>query len=235
MNTSYTTLSIVIPAYNEEKTLRTIVEKVQAVNTAPLKMEIIIVDNNSTDRTNEIARSIPGVTVLEEKTKGKGAALACGIKQSHGDIIIIQDADLEYEPNDFQALIKPILEKKTEMVLGVRIESRIKKSDRIKIGLLGWIGTKIITLTTNILYLNWAGEYTGGYKAFTRSAYDSVTIKTHDFDFDSEFICKLLKKGYKTVDVPIHYYPRSYAEGKKICWKHGFQILWTTIKYRFIA
>lgn len=226
-------VSIVIPAYNEEKTISLIISKVQAAKVCGLEKEIIVVDNNSIDRTFEVAQSLPGIRVLKETRKGKGAAVKKGFKEATGEILLIQDADMEYDPNDYEAVIMPILEGKTEITNGVRIENRLRESNLITIGILGWIGNNLITLTTNLLYLHNAQEYEGCYKAFTKKLVDTVEVKTDDFDFDNELICKLLKRGYRPVDVPIHYYPRSYHEGKKINWKHGFKILWTIIRLRF--
>lgn len=224
------TVSIVIPAYNEERTIAEILKRVMAVDLAPLAKEIIVVDNNSTDRTGEIAAAIPGVRVIKEMRPGKGAAVKRGFSEATGDLLLIQDADLEYDPKDFPAVLAPILAGRTEAVLGVRIEPRHL---HWKIRLLGGLGNFAITRLTNILYSNAAGEYEGCYKAFTKKLVDSITVRTDNFDYDNELVCKILKRGYRTVDVPIHYYPRDYAEGKKINWKHGFLILGTIIRYRF--
>ena len=224
-------VSIVIPAYNEERTLAEIIRRVHAVDMGPLEKEIIVVDNNSTDRTFAIASALPAVRVLKEPIPGKGAAVKSGFRAATGDILLIQDADLEYDPHDFPAVLKPILDGTTEVVLGVRIEDR---HPNWKINVLGHLGNFAITTLTNILYSNHAKEYEGCYKAFTKRLVDSVVVHTNNFDYDNELVCKILKRGYQTVDVPIHYHPRDYTEGKKINWKHGFMILWTIIKYRFI-
>jgi glycosyltransferase involved in cell wall biosynthesis len=228
-------LSIIIPAYNEKRTILEIIQKVKNVKLG-IDKEIIVIDNGSKDETPQLIKKIEGIKVLTlSSNKSKGGALKAGIKEATGDIVVFQDADLEYDPQDFPEVIKPILEGKTEVTNGVRIENRLRESNVVSVGIMGWIGNLIITWTTNILYLNNAKEYEGCYKAFTSNLLKSIDVKTNDFDFDNELMCKILKKGYKPIDVPIHYYPRSYDQGKHINWKHGFKILWTIIKYRFIT
>lgn len=226
-------LSIIIPAYNEEKTITEIIKRVKEAEVG-LEKEIIVVDDASKDNTADILRQLEGVKALIlDKNSGKGGALKAGIKEASGEIVIFQDADLEYSPSDYLAVIRPILDKQTKVTNGVRIENRLRESNLITVGILGWIGNHLITWTTNLLYGNNAGEYEGCYKAFDSTLLKSIEVKTNDFDFDNELICKILKKGYTVTDVPIHYYPRGYAEGKKINWRHGFKILWTIVKYRF--
>jgi len=227
---NYKKLSIIIPAYNEEHTIVELLSKVLRAQIS-IEKEVIVVDNNSSDLTSVRATGVAGVRVIHESRRGKGAAVKRGIAEATGDVVIFQDADLEYDPDDIASVIEPILTGKTEAVLGVRNANR--HSD-LFIYYFGLLGNSTITLLTNVLYGNSAGEYEGCYKAFSTRIVRIVEVKTDDFDFDNELVCKLLKRGIKTVDVPIRYYPRNYAEGKKITWRHGFLILWTILKYRFI-
>ncbi len=228
-------LSIIIPCFNEKNTVAEIIKRVKAVSLSNIEKEIIVVDDGSTDGTRDIIKTISGIRYFfHNRNLGKGGAIKTGFIKATGEIVIIQDADLEYDPNEYGAVVTPILNGQSEVVLGVRImpahDLRRRKSNYW----LAWLGNHCITLLTNILYNNCAGEYEGCYKAFTKKLVDQISIKTDDFDFDNELICKILKLGYRTIDVPIHYYPRGYSEGKKINYKHGFKILWTIIKYRFV-
>src|SRR3989344_4247179 len=228
-------LSIIIPAYNEKSTIREIIRRVQAVDLGRIEKEIIVVDDGSTDGTREILKTIPGIKyIFHEKNLGKGGAVKTGFKAAEGDALIPQDADLEYDPNDFPALISPILENKTEAVLGVRIDPEKDERKKKSFYWLAWLGNKAITWTTNILFWNNGGEYEGCYKVFTKRLIDSINAKSNGFEYDNELVCKILKSGYKTFNVPIRYYPRNYKQGKKIKPKDGLKILWTIIKYRFV-
>lgn len=223
-------LTIVIPAYNEEKTITAILQKVLAAD-VPVGKEVLVVDNNSTDSTKALATSVAGVRVITEARQGKGAALRRGIAEATGDLVIFQDADLEYNPDDYSAMIKPILEGSVEAVLGVRTTPRHL---HWYIRYLGWLGNTAITLWTNVLYLNNAKEYEGCYKAFTKRLLSEIPLRQNGFEIDNELVCKVLKRGYRTVDVPIQYRPRDYREGKKIGARDFFIIMWTVFKYRFV-
>ncbi len=227
-------LSIVIPAYNEKDTIAELIRRVKAVDLDEVEKEIIVVDDGSRDGTREILKSISGIRcIFHEKNLGKGGAMKTGFRAATGDILIPQDADLEYDPNDYAAMIAPILAGTVEATNGVRVQPS-DDSRRFSISYwLHWLGNNAITWTTNLLYWNNADEYEGCYKAFTKKLIDAIPVKTDNFDYDNELVCKILKRGYRIVDVPIKYYPRDYEQGKKINWKHGFLILWTIVKVRF--
>ncbi len=226
----YKKLSIIIPAYNEERTIAQLLQKVLRAE-IPIEKEVIVVDNNSTDQTAARATSVGGVRVIHESRRGKGAALLRGMAEATGDIVIFQDADLEYDPGDYAAVIAPILAGKTEAVLGVR---SVPRHQHWYIRYLGFLGNSAITLLTNWLYWNTAGEYEGCYKAFTKRLLGEIELRQAWFEIDNELVCKILKRGYKTTDVSIHYYPRDYTQGKKIGATDFFKIIWTILKYRFI-
>jgi glycosyltransferase involved in cell wall biosynthesis len=229
-------LSVIIPAYNEEKSIEEIIGRAKEVDIGDLDREIIVVDDGSKDRTREILRSIRGIrAIFHERNLGKGGALRTGADHATGDIVIFQDADLEYDPNDYKAMIAPILEGRTEFVMGSRF---LKEKPHFFIGngkspfFTHYLGNQIIIRYTNLLYGFRATDYEGCYKAVSRRLLRALDIRANGFDYDNELICKALRQRHPIVEVPITYQPRSYAEGKKINWKHGVKILWTITKWR---
>jgi glycosyltransferase involved in cell wall biosynthesis len=230
-------LSVVIPAYNEERTVAETIQRVKTVDLGGLDVEIVVVDDGSIDRTREMLQTIPGIrVVLHERNSGKGAAVKSGFRAATGDIVLIQDADLEYDPQDYGALLQPIVDGRVEAVMGSRF-----LIERLKFFGKGakspffshYIGNKLIVAITNGLYRHSATDYEGGLKAFSKKIVDSIPIDANEFDYDNELICKLLRRGYRIAEVPINYRPRSYEEGKKIKWQDGVRMIWTIVKWRF--
>lgn len=222
-------ISVVIPVYNEEKTILEIIDKVKAV---PLDKEIIIVDDASTDGTKEKLMKLINESniriIFKEKNEGKGSALQTGFKYVSGDIVIIQDADLEYDPMDYMKLITPILEGKADVVFG----SRFLGYPRRVLYFWHTVGNKLLTLFSNMLNNINLTDMETCYKVFKSSILKEIKFKSKRFGFEPEFTAKVSKKKYKIYEVPISYYGRNYKEGKKINWKDGLAALFWIIYYR---
>ncbi|MBA2859152.1 glycosyltransferase involved in cell wall biosynthesis [Methanococcus maripaludis] len=228
-------LSIIIPAYNEEKTILKTLEEVVAVK-LPIDKEIVIVNDGSTDKTATIIensiKKFPesDIKFISKKNGGKGSALKEGIRSSKGEIIIIQDADLEYDPKDYSKLITPILEKKVKVIYGSRIKNKENEYSNISF-LIGGIG---VTLATNILYGIFLTDEPTCYKVFHSDLKDIlINAEGNGFEWEPEITAKIIRKGYKIKEVPIKYYPRTKKEGKKIKWFDGVKAVKTLLKWRF--
>lgn len=225
-------LTIIIPVYNEVKTVRTIVKRVQDAR-LPVKKEIIIVDDFSTDGTRDVLRGIKGAKIFyHSENRGKGAALRTGFEHATGDIITIQDADLEYDPNEFAKLLKPILEGKAKVVYGSRFKGRPFSYQAIAIP-THYVGNRFLSLVTTLLYGQWVSDMETCYKMFTREVLQKLNLKSNRFEIEPEITAKILKKGFRITEVPIVYHPRKWNEGKKINWRDGIKALCCLIKYRF--
>jgi len=231
-------LSIIIPAYNEEKTIGEILNRV--VEQKLPDHEIIVVDDGSKDQTYQIAynlqKKIRQLSVVKHRlNKGKGRAVATGIKKSKGEVIIIQDADLEYDPRDIARLIKPVLNKKSQVVYGTRLKMKPTLFGKNRTPFLShFFGNKFLSKITSILYGYGVSDMETGYKVFHRSALRGVKLKSQSFDFEPEITAKILKKQIKIKEIPIKTNPRGYDEGKKIhTVRDGIIALYTLLKYRF--
>jgi dolichol-phosphate mannosyltransferase len=230
-------LSIIIPAYNEAGTIAAIVRRAQTVDLGPVDKEIIVVNDGSTDGTADVLKELPAVRhISRERNAGKGAAVSAGFQAATGDIVLIQDADLEYDPDDYPVMIRPIVEGHSDVVLGSRFILYKPKffGTRRSPYLSHYIGNMLVTSITNLLYGQRFTDYEGCYKAFRRTVVAATPVQANGFEFDNELICKLMRKGTRMVEVPIRYTPRSYESGKKITWRHGVIMLWTIIKWRVL-
>ena len=220
-------LSIIIPAYNEVDFIGDVIRRVQET---PYEKEIIIVDDGSVDGTRDILKNLkePNITVvLQEVNQGKGAALRAGFARAKGDIVIIQDADLEYDPRDYPKLLEPILEGKADVVYG----SRFLGGPHRVLYFWHYIGNMAVTLLSNMFTNLNLTDMETGYKVFKREVLKDITIESNRFGFEPEITAKIAKGRFKVYEIPISYYGRSYEEGKKITWRDGIKAFFTILKY----
>jgi glycosyltransferase involved in cell wall biosynthesis len=229
MNKEY--LSLVMPVYNEKNTIEEIIEKVLKLE---ILKELIIVDDGSTDGTRDILKNMnlsnKVKKVFHERNMGKGGALGTGFKEVTGDIVAIQDADLEYDPSELEELTTPIRKGVADVVYGSRLSGG--KPQRVY---MFWhkLGNSLITLTANILFNSTLTDIETCYKAFKREIIKDITIRSKGFSVEPELTAKVLKKNCRIYEIPISYYGRSYNEGKKITWKDGFSAIFTLFYFRF--
>jgi glycosyltransferase involved in cell wall biosynthesis len=238
-------LSIIMPVYNEIDTIAEILRRVRAVPlTVPVgygpeddslvsfEREIVILDDGSTDGTREILHAVADESeisvILHEQNQGKGAAVRTALEHASGDVMLIQDADLEYDPREYPALLQPIVEGRSQVVYGSRFRGGPTKA------MFFWhmVGNRLLTLVTNILYNTILSDMETCYKAFTREVSEQLDLRAPGWGFDPEITAQILKLGYRIYEVPISYTGREFEEGKKIGWRDGLTVLWTLLKYR---
>ncbi len=223
-------LTVIIPVYNEAKNIKEIIKRVQATR---LAKEIIVVDDGSQDGTRDVLKKLDGKkkvrVILHEKNQGKGAAVVTGMKAAQGDVLLIQDADLEYDPRDYPALLQPINEDIADIVYGSRF---LGGAHRVT---MFWhqVANKILTFMTNILYDSILTDMETGYKVFRREVIEGMKIRSKRFNFEPEFTAKILKRKYRIFEVPITFNPRDYEDGKKIGLKDAFEAVIALLRYRF--
>jgi len=224
-------LSVVVPVFNEKATILEIVDRIRATG---LDIELIVVDDGSSDGTRELLQREKDRIdhlILQPANRGKGAALKAGFPVATGDVLIIQDADLEYDPEDYRELLKPIERAGADLVLGSRLTGA-----RPQRAYYYWhyVGNRLITFITRVLYNTTLSDIYTCYKAFKREQLAGLDVKSDGFEFDAEFLSILLKRRLVVYEVPIAYYGRSYREGKKIKWYHTATVIWNLVKGRFV-
>lgn len=223
-------LSVVIPCYNEADTLAKLVQRVTEARYDP--KEILVVDDGSTDGTRELLRngSIPGVdrVILQEHNQGKGAALRAGIRAATGDVVVVQDADLEYDPGDYEKLIQPILEDKADVVFGSRF---LGPSPHRVLYFWHRFGNGVLTFISNMFTNLNLTDMETGYKMFRREVIQAIRIEENRFGVDAEITAKVARMAVRIYEVGISYHGRTYAEGKKINWRDGFRVFYCILKY----
>ncbi len=223
-------LSIIIPVFNEEDTIERAISSILKMPLKGWEKEIIVVDDGSTDKTSEILRKNKSTITLitKPKNEGKGSALKLGFQKATGDIVLVQDADLEYSPNDYPVLLAPFENFQVDIVYGSRFLGA-----HLSTMFVYELGNKFVTLMTNILYNTNITDMETGFKVFRKEVIEDMDICAKRFDVEPEITAKLLKKGYQIYEVPISYFGRTFEAGKKLTWKDGISALWTLLKYRF--
>jgi len=227
----YRKLSVIVPVFNERNTVAEIVRQMRAVD-LPVEREIVIVDDGSGDGTRDVLSQLADSTVhvvLHPHNRGKGAAIRTGLTQVTGDLVLIQDADLEYDPDDWPKLLAPILKGRAQVVYGSRFTG-----ERRNMLFLHWIGNRFLSLLTNVLYNTTLSDMETCYKLFDRELIDSIDLRSERFDFEPEITAKILRRGIRIYEVPISYSGREFDEGKKITWRDGVVAVKTLVKYRFL-
>ena len=234
-------LSIIIPVYNEEKTIIDILDKVISVK-LPMKKEIICIDDGSSDRSGELIEHFINnnkghdISFFKKENGGKGSAVRLGFEKARGDVYIVQDADLEYDPNDYIRLLEPILKGEAKVVYGSRYLSEkghLKEHNHLTFR-MHKLGNSGLSLLTTMLYRQKITDMETCYKMMTRDVYKDLKLVSNNFNIEPEITAKIMKKKHKIIEVPINYYSRDFMEGKKITWKDGLKAVFALLKWRIV-
>ncbi len=230
-------LSVLIPVYNEVHTLKKIINKVEAVDLGSTEKEIILIDDHSTDGSRELIRSLKGdyIKIFQDENKGKGAALKRGVEIATGNFIIFQDADLEYDPEDYKVLIEPVIQRQADIVYGSRFETQrfVLFGKNKTIHPTHWFGNKLLKIVFNLLYGTKLSDAEPCYKLIRSDILKSFEIDADGFEYDIELMCKIARNGHSVIQLPIKYIPRTFEEGKKITWKDGIIAITTMLKFKW--
>jgi glycosyltransferase involved in cell wall biosynthesis len=225
-------LSVIVPVYNERNTVVEVLRRMRAVELPDgIEREIIVIDDGSNDGTRDVLRQLGDSTVrvlVHDVNRGKGASVRTGLALATGDYVLIQDADLEYDPDDWPRLIAPVIRGRARVVYGSRFTG-----ERRNMLLLHWIGNRMLSLVTNVLFNSTLSDMETCYKLVDRSLLNELALRSDHFDIEPEITAKILKRRIRIYEVPISYMGREFDEGKKITWRDGFAALWTLVKFRF--
>ena len=228
----YRKLSVIVPVFNERNTVVEVMRRMRAVD-LPVEREFIVVDDGSSDGTQQVLAQLGDSTVKVVRhpgNQGKGAAIRTGLEHVTGDLVLIQDADLEYDPEDWPKLLAPVFRGRATVVYGSRFTG-----ERRNMLFLHWVGNRMLSLATNVLYNTTLSDMETCYKLFDRRVLDGITIRSDRFDFEPEITAKVLRKKIRIYEVPISYTGREFDEGKKITWRDGFAALYALVKFRFVS